>query len=147
MHQAVLPVRSAYSVRSFPFWNKWQTTAFPFLPVFRLLTDALCLPHYSSFSQLVETTSSDAISHIWRARLIEPVFRGKCFDDAHLTPPLLCEKLMIWNLARCCNRRVRHLLVNADVCNLVVVRCLCYCSSASPHIADVVRISCTEDSS
>ena len=31
-------------------WNRWQTAAFQFLPVFRLSIDALCLPYYSSFS-------------------------------------------------------------------------------------------------
>ena len=71
----------------FPPWNKWQTAAFPFLPVFRLLIDALCLPHYSSFSQFVETDSFADISHIWRASLIALVFRGVCFDDLHLLLP------------------------------------------------------------
>ena len=93
MYQAVLPVRSAYSVRSFPLWNKWQTAAFQFLPVFRLSIDALCLPHYSSFSQFVETTSPDAISHIWRASMIALVGRRKCFDDLHLLAPFVRFRL------------------------------------------------------
>lgn len=44
---------------------------------------------YSSFSQFVGTTSSDAISHIWRARLVTLVGSRKCFDDvdAHIIPP------------------------------------------------------------
>lgn len=33
----------------FPFtpWNKWQTTAFPFLPVFRLFLRVQCLPYFA----------------------------------------------------------------------------------------------------
>ena len=46
-------------------WNKWQTAAFPFLPVFRLLTDVLCPPYSSPPDQSVAAPSYAAISHIW----------------------------------------------------------------------------------
>lgn len=32
-------------------WNKWQTAAFPFLPVFRLLVCVRCLPFFPSLAK------------------------------------------------------------------------------------------------
>ena len=56
--------RPSFSARSFLFWNKWQTAAFPFLPVFHLLVNALCLPYSFPAGQSVTAISSAVISHI-----------------------------------------------------------------------------------
>ena len=78
--------RPSFSARSFLLWNKWQTAAFPFLPVFHLLVNALYLPYSFPSGQSVTAISSAVISHIGHTMrssgIIAPTTYAEIIHDA-----------------------------------------------------------------
>ena len=85
-HQWTLHNQPSFSIRSFPLWNKWQTAAFPFLPVLSPFDNERCLPFYSFLSVVNHEIPDRAAAPF---RVVARIAGHLCDVHAHLKSPLV----------------------------------------------------------